>query len=51
MVLANGQVTLCTQCAQRRGIEVADLLPGIRMGGAAGFVEEATAPSTQALVY
>lgn len=51
VVLANGQVTLCTQCAQRRGIEVTDLLSGIRMGGAAGFVEEATAPSTQALVY
>ncbi len=50
-VRAVGQVTVCTQCAQRRGIEVDDLLPGIRMGGAAGFVEEATAIGTQALVY
>jgi predicted peroxiredoxin len=51
VVLASGRVTLCTQCAQRRGIEVADLIPGIVMAGATGFVEEATAPGTQALVY
>ena len=50
-VLQWGQVTLCTQCAERRGIGSADLLPGIRMGGAAAFIEEATAPNTQALVY
>jgi len=50
-VLATGRITLCTQCAQRRGIEIDDLLPGVRMGGAAGFVEEATTPGTAALVY
>lgn len=50
-VLQSGQVTLCTQCAQRRGINAADMLPGIRMGGAAGFIEEAIRPGTQALVY
>lgn len=50
-VLQWGQVTLCTQCAQRRAIDPADLLPGIRMGGAAAFIDEATAPGTQALVY
>ena len=50
-VLALGQVTVCTQCAQRRGIEQDDCLPGIRIAGAAAFVEEAVAPGTQALVY
>jgi predicted peroxiredoxin len=50
-VLAAGQVTLCTQCAARRGIEPGDVLPGIRIAGAATFVEEALAEGAQALVY
>jgi predicted peroxiredoxin len=50
-VLAGGRVTLCTQCAARRGITDADLLPGITIAGAAAFVEEALAPDAQALVY
>lgn len=50
-VLATGRVTLCTQCAARRGIAEPDLLPGIRIAGAAAFVEEALAADTQALVY
>lgn len=50
-VLALGQVTVCTQCAQRRGIEQGDCLAGIRIAGAAAFVEEAVQPGTQALVY
>jgi predicted peroxiredoxin len=50
-VLATGQVTLCTQCAQRRDIAAADVIEGIRIAGAAAFVEEATAPQAQALVY
>lgn len=50
-VLALGTVTLCTQCAQRRGITEADVIPGIRIAGAAAFVEEALAPNAQALVY
>jgi predicted peroxiredoxin len=50
-VLAAGQVTLCTQCAARRGIGPEDVLPGIRVAGAATFVEEALAESAQALVY
>src|SRR5437764_9100382 len=36
-VLAGGQVTLCTQCAARRGITAGDLLPGVRVAGAATF--------------
>jgi len=50
-VLAAGQVTLCTQCAARRGIGAGDVLPGIRIAGAATFVEEALAEGAQALVY
>jgi predicted peroxiredoxin len=50
-VLAAGQVTLCTQCAARRGIGPGDVLPGVRIAGAASFVEEALADGAQALVY
>ncbi|HOA58609.1 MAG TPA: DsrE family protein [Dermatophilaceae bacterium] len=44
-------VTVCTQCAARRGLTEADLLPGARIAGAAGFVEQALAEGAQALVY
>jgi predicted peroxiredoxin len=50
-VLEFGSVTLCTQCAMRRAITADDVLPGVRIAGAAVFVEEAIAPNTQALVY
>lgn len=50
-VLAGGRVTLCTQCAGRRGITEADLLPGIRIAGAPTFVAEVTDDNAQALVY
>ncbi len=50
-VLAGGQVTLCTQCAARRGITADDVIPGVRIAGAAVFVEEATSEGAQALVY
>lgn len=50
-VLAGGTVTLCTQCAARRGITEADVLPGVRIAGAAAFVEEALAEDARALVY
>lgn len=50
-VLTAGRLTLCTQCAARRGIEAADLLPGVVLGGAAAFVEEILADGAQALVY
>ncbi len=48
---AGARVTLCTQCAARRDIAAADLLPGVRLAGAATFVEEALADGAQALVY
>ena len=50
-VLATGTLTLCTQCAARRGVGEADVLPGVRIAGAAVFVSEALAEGTQALVY
>lgn len=51
VVLADGTVTLCTQCAVRRDITARDLLPGVRIAGAAVFVEETLRPDAQALVY
>lgn len=50
-VLAGGRVTLCTQCAARRGIEETDVLDGVRIAGAPVFVEESLAEGAQALVY
>lgn len=50
-VLGAGTLTLCTQCAGRRGIGEADVLPGVRLAGAAVFVAEALADGAQALVY
>ncbi len=50
-VLAGGSVTACTQCAARRGITADDVLEGIRIAGAATFVEECLADNAQALVY
>jgi predicted peroxiredoxin len=50
-VLAGGTVTVCTQCAQRRGITEVDVLPGVRIAGASTFVEEALGEGVQALVY
>ncbi len=50
-VLSGGTVTLCTQCATRRGIEGTDIIAGIRVAGASTFVEEAMADGAQALVY
>jgi predicted peroxiredoxin len=50
-VLAGGTVTVCTQCAARRGIAEADLVPGARIAGSAAFVEEILADGAQALVY
>ncbi len=50
-MLAAGQVTVCTQCAARRGITEADLVAGIRIAGAALFAEEILQPDVQALVY
>ena len=50
-VLGAGSITLCTQCAARRGITADDVLPGVRIAGAQTFVEEVLGDDVQALVY
>ena len=51
LLITNGRVTACTQCAARRGIGPDDVLPGIRIAGAAVFVEEIMSDGAQAIVY
>ncbi len=51
LLIEQGRVTACTQCAARRGIEPGDVLPGIRIAGAAVFVEEIMSDGAQAIVY
>ncbi len=51
MLLDSGRVTACTQCAARRDIGPGDVLPGIRIAGAAVFVEEIMSDGAQAVVY
>ncbi len=50
-VLAAGRLTVCSQCAARRNLDQADLLPGTVIQGAAAFVEEVLQEGAQALVY
>ena len=50
-LLEGAQVTVCGQCAARRGLTVDDLLPRVVIRGAAAFVEEVVAPGARALVY
>jgi predicted peroxiredoxin len=50
-VIAGGRTTVCTQCAARRGIERGDLADGVRVAGAATFLDEVLADDVQALVY
>jgi predicted peroxiredoxin len=51
MVLRNGMVTVCTQCAARREITEDDLIDGVRIAGAPTFVAEVVADGAKALVY
>jgi predicted peroxiredoxin len=51
VILEAGTVIVCTQCAARRGITADDVLPGIRIAGAASFVEAVMREGAQALVY
>jgi predicted peroxiredoxin len=50
-VLAGGQVTVCVQCADRRGLTSDAFLTGVRIAGAAVFTEEILDTGVQALVY
>ena len=51
LVLESGSVTVCSQCAKRRGIVEGDLVDGAHIAGAAFFAEQALADDAQALVY
>lgn len=51
IVIADGKVTVCTQCAERRGIGTHAMIPGVRVAGAASYVEEVLGQDVQALVY
>lgn len=51
LVLSGGTLTVCSQCATRRGLVAGDLVPGTRVAGAAVFTEEILADGVQALVY
>jgi predicted peroxiredoxin len=51
VVVAGGRVTVCTQCAARRGIVEGDLREGVTIAGAAVFAEEILGEGVQALVY
>jgi predicted peroxiredoxin len=42
---------VCTQCAARRNLGIEDLVDGVRIAGAASFVDEALTADAQALVY
>jgi predicted peroxiredoxin len=50
-ILAGGMLTVCSQCAARRGIAEGDVLDGVRIAGSASFVEEVLVDDAQALVY
>ncbi len=50
-IIETGSVTLCSQCAQRRAITSDQVIAGIRIAGAASFVEEILQTDAQALVY
>jgi len=50
-VLANGSITVCSQCADRRGLTRDDLIEGVRIAGAATFLDEILRDDVTALVY
>ena len=51
LVLSGGTLTVCSQCAQRRGLVEGDLVPGAHIAGAAVFTEQVLGEGVQALVY
>jgi predicted peroxiredoxin len=50
-VLEGAVVTACTQCAARRGLDASMLADGVRIAGAASFLEEILQNDVQVLVY
>ena len=51
LLVEGARVTVCGQCAARRGLAVDDLVAGAGIRGAAAFVEEVMAPGARSLVY
>ncbi|MFL6107737.1 MAG: DsrE family protein [Marmoricola sp.] len=51
LVVEEGELIVCSQCAARRGITEAGLVPGARIAGAVVFAEAVLADGVQALVY
>jgi predicted peroxiredoxin len=51
LVLDSGSVTVCSQCALRRGLSESDLIGGTTIKGAAVFAEEILGEGVQAIVY
>jgi len=51
LVLENGRLVVCSQCAARRGLTADDLVPGVQIAGAVVFAEEVLRDGVQALVY
>ncbi len=51
VIVSAGRITVCTQCAARRGLQPEDLVEGIEIAGSASFVAEILTEGVQALVY
>lgn len=51
IIVDQGQLVVCTQCAARRGLRLEDLVAGAIIAGSATFVEQVLADGSQALVY
>ena len=50
-VLADGSLTVCTQCAARRELTPDRFIAGVRVAGSASFVDEVLRDGARALVY
>jgi predicted peroxiredoxin len=50
-VRTGGGIVVCSQCAARRELTQDQLLPDVKIAGAAVFVESVLADGVQALVY
>ncbi len=51
LLLGAGSVTVCDQCAGRRGLALADFVPGVELAGASSYVEQILEPHAQVVVY
>ena len=51
LVVEQGRLVVCSQCAARRSLTEADLVDGAQIAGAVVFAEEVLRDGVQALVY